>query len=967
MPSDRERLSFDEKQQYRSVAAQQGRVTVPADFNEAQEILSEETRREALDFVGPVGTPDDGYRVDFTAPLDSFDFRIKAGTMYVGGIRVELPGDVLYSGQPDGVGLPRSLPATMPAAPEYIYLDLEEREVSAVEDSSLRDIALGGPDTTQRGRIVQRIERRALSAGVTKCDAALSAQKTVWNGEGLGFDEKTRRLLPFARLQVGFTAQQSGTSHCDPEPTAGVLSAENQLIRVRVSGPGKVLWGFDNASFLYRVEVVGGTNDKKLKLQSPPPDEHRQPRKDQAVEVLAAEIKLANGEYVAAASGHLTTLASAYDPTTQTVELTSAPDAEILSRGKATRLYLRIWEAELSFTAGSAVTLGDTGLTVTLTTTTANGSFNSGASWAFAVRPAVEATAAVVYPARYLDGPQPPDAPRRWACSLAVISWSGTPTSPLGKVAHDCREKFDDLVELTKRKPSGGAGCCTVVVRPEDLTADKTLQSIIDGLPENVPATVCLLPGQYRLPASLVLNSTRSRLTIEACSGGVELSAADENGDFTQGLIVIMGAEKVTLRRLDLRLGDCPLVTSIDRMWLGLRDTFMPLLFLGDPVENAFSACIGVRAVESADLTVEDCRFTFPESLNPDPTFTAKFGAGILATGGVRKMSVLRCLFENQGSGPIEMSSDQFQFKVFLGILIAQSVSARSFNIDAASNLFDLSGEFRRTSADSLLVRDNRFSKLSAAVLVHAEGDDIRVEDNSVVDSYSGFWFNSPLSAFSFTATKDRLRTFIQPDAFLSDPMVILGTTLGRSYPEPRNAPPASNVDVLGGNLNEIPIDTSSLVPKRLIGLWNILRSLEETGAQSPGSVRMGVHLVNNRISSVGAVSLESGPGVLLWNQDVAAERSVTFNSNYVRNASGVFPTVLMLLPGHCVITSNVVINNATGQKRFSVVVLPDMAPAPQNLVLMGNLLRGPFAPDERPTGIPVPTNFWNPLNAVIT
>ena len=64
MGSDRARVSYDEKQQYRSVVMQQGRVTLEADWNEAQQISTEETRKEALDFVGPAGTPDDGYRIN---------------------------------------------------------------------------------------------------------------------------------------------------------------------------------------------------------------------------------------------------------------------------------------------------------------------------------------------------------------------------------------------------------------------------------------------------------------------------------------------------------------------------------------------------------------------------------------------------------------------------------------------------------------------------------------------------------------------------------------------------------------------------------------------------------------------------------------------------------------------------------------------------------------------------------------
>src|ERR1700761_192400 len=103
MGSDRARVTYDPKQQYRSVVMQQGRVTLEADWNEAQQITKEEIRREALDFVGPCGTPDNGYSLVLpsqpTQPL--FDFSVDGGTMYVGGMRAHLSGSVQYSSQPD--------------------------------------------------------------------------------------------------------------------------------------------------------------------------------------------------------------------------------------------------------------------------------------------------------------------------------------------------------------------------------------------------------------------------------------------------------------------------------------------------------------------------------------------------------------------------------------------------------------------------------------------------------------------------------------------------------------------------------------------------------------------------------------------------------------------------------------------------------------------------------------------------
>ena len=43
---------------------------------------------------------------------------------------------------------------------ELVYLMAAEQEVSAVEDPALADVALGGPDTMQRRRILQRFVRQ---------------------------------------------------------------------------------------------------------------------------------------------------------------------------------------------------------------------------------------------------------------------------------------------------------------------------------------------------------------------------------------------------------------------------------------------------------------------------------------------------------------------------------------------------------------------------------------------------------------------------------------------------------------------------------------------------------------------------------------------------------------------------------------------------------------------------------------
>ena len=483
MGSDRARATYDPRQQYRSVVMQQGRVTLEADWNEGQQIFTEEMRKEALDFVGPSGTPDDGYGIVLPArPTNPpFDFSIGPGIMYVGGVRAQLDQPVQYSNQPDWLDHGPDDPdwvdlPTLSAHPidEFVYLLLREQEVSAVEDPDLKDVALGGPDTAQRTRLLQRFVRIA-SQGAS-CDAGLAAAETKWATEGLRFDPANMRLLSESTLQVQFSGQ-SQTDPCQPTAQGGYLAPDNQLIRVQISGVDpatgrpKFLWGFDDASFLYRIDI-DPNNSQNLIPQSTPVDSYHQPQVGQAVEILRSAAELNNGGFVAALSGFVVTLDQSYQPDSQSIALPSGvnlPDEFLTANASPpAQLFLRVWQQEVVFTPGTAAPLGDTGLQVTLQTLAA-APFHLGDYWLFAVRPA---TPQVVYPERYLAAPQPPDGPRLWACPLGVIGWLRN----RGTVVADCRNTFCNLVELSKKQQ----GCCTITVSPQMLTAGKTLQSIVN-------------------------------------------------------------------------------------------------------------------------------------------------------------------------------------------------------------------------------------------------------------------------------------------------------------------------------------------------------------------------------------------------------------------------------------------------------------------------------------------------------
>ena len=466
MGSDKARLTYDPKQQYRSVVMQQGRVTLEADWNEAAQITHEETRQQALEIVGPCGTPDNGYQI---LPGGNYDFSVSQGTMYVGGIRAHLPNAIFYNSQPDWLNYnnspdPQDLsddavywaepgaPApvqlgggqgvsTSGATNEFIYLYLREQEVSAVEDPNLAEVALGGPDTAARARLLQHIVR--VGSGGSDCASGMSAAQAQWLSQGISFDSASMRLQSEGTLLVGFSDQGQTSTPCQPQAQGGYLDPDNQLIRVQISGIDPMtgnptfIWGFDNASFLYRISI---TDAETISLQSTPVDTNHQPVSGQAVEILRSAAELDNpGAYVAALSGFVVTLDQNYNPDSNSIQLPKGASfpAEYLTSNQSppAALYLRVWQQQVVFIPGEAIPLGDTGLLVTLQSST---TFHTGDYWQFAVRPS---TPQNIYPQRYQNSPQPPDGPRLWVCPLAVISWNGS----TGTIVSDCRPKFGPL------------------------------------------------------------------------------------------------------------------------------------------------------------------------------------------------------------------------------------------------------------------------------------------------------------------------------------------------------------------------------------------------------------------------------------------------------------------------------------------------------------------------------------------
>ncbi len=230
MKGDFSRFTFDPAKAYRSVRMQQGRVLVDADWNEQVAIGEHLLRTRSRHVIGISGVPSAGGGFEVRPGAEGKNLVVGPGVIYVDGIRCVNDREFAYEAQPYLPG------GRLPAEPgTYVaYLDVWERHVTAIEDPSLAEPALRGPDTATRTRIVWQVKLE----DVEPDDVAHSAP--LWPSWWLRNAESRGELRPGVH---------------------GELPPRNQLYRVEVhdSGPegtATFKWSRDNGAIAARVEAL---------------------------------------------------------------------------------------------------------------------------------------------------------------------------------------------------------------------------------------------------------------------------------------------------------------------------------------------------------------------------------------------------------------------------------------------------------------------------------------------------------------------------------------------------------------------------------------------------------------------------------------------------------------------------------------------------------------------------------------
>jgi hypothetical protein len=252
MKGDFTRNTYEPGNHFSRVLMQQGRVQLDADWNEQAAILLNYLRALAADIIGPHGGPGESFKVDPNG--DGKDFVISKGHYYVDGILCENGEALAYTNQKN---YPLEEGDQLENNQNYlVYLDVWERLITYIQNPGIREIALGGPDTAARAKVIWQVK--------VDPDREL--------GECPG-DPKWENLLqkwqPTNRGLLKASVKEFDISEADPcitSPDSRYRGVENQLYRVEIHKAGNAKsatfkWSRENGSVVFPIKNLETDTD----------------------------------------------------------------------------------------------------------------------------------------------------------------------------------------------------------------------------------------------------------------------------------------------------------------------------------------------------------------------------------------------------------------------------------------------------------------------------------------------------------------------------------------------------------------------------------------------------------------------------------------------------------------------------------------------------------------------------------
>lgn len=395
-----------------------------------------------------------------------------------------------YLTQPD-YPVPESEKLTPPFPTSYlIYLDVWERHITYIEDDAIREVALGGPDTASRAKVVWQV--KAIRGTVNPLSSP-APNPTPSPCDPIRFSPSDGNSVPNlsganrGRLKAKANEASTSTDPCISPPDARYRGAENQLYRVEIHRPGNAWnrndvpstsaatfkWSRENGSVVFPiVSLASGSGSTTAVLENLGRDDRFGLAEGDWVEIQDDDYVLQNR------AGTLLNVQS-IDRSAMKVTLKGTPDSGVLANlAKALPKHplLRRWDHKEGDSAEGGLTLGSDGAALIeesdkewltledgvqiqfqlpLGTTSANTTqtaYQTGDYWLI---PARTATGDVEWPTETAQDSQgntvivrlakPPDGIDHHYAPLGVITvQSGGIVLP----PSDCRKHFDPLAQL---------------------------------------------------------------------------------------------------------------------------------------------------------------------------------------------------------------------------------------------------------------------------------------------------------------------------------------------------------------------------------------------------------------------------------------------------------------------------------------------------------------------------------------
>jgi hypothetical protein len=516
MKADFSRLTFAEKNHYRRVLMQQGRVEIDADGNEQIAIGDHIAATTSTDVIGqsgypvtapPAGSATGGFALGLNAART--DITIAPGRMYVDGLLVENDApDATLLTQPDMPGVTLSHLGVNGSGSYVVYLDVWERLITALDNPAIRESALGGPDTSVRTKLVWQVKL----APPPPVKAGPQPEPTCANsGE------------PWPSASTGMLAAGSGTPTaslpCSLPPETGYQRLENQLYRVEIHTPGPdgtatFKWSRENGSVVSLISArptPGGSPPATVTgpsfwVTSLSSDPSLGLRAGDWVELTDDSTELIAG------SGTLYQVATTpTDGHTVTITATPPPTVTLALHPK-----LRRWDQTgtglsqgITVTAGTWIPL-EGGVQVEFSA----GNYHAGDYWLIPARTATSIQQGYVeWPVDAASNPmpQPSVGIRHHYAKLGLIEFTapgtfggiGTATAPI-----DCRLPFMPLTDLM---PKQSLSPCTIVAKPGPGWEQPILAYFADATASGgdtapLDAEICLPIGDFPVNNPVVIS-----------------------------------------------------------------------------------------------------------------------------------------------------------------------------------------------------------------------------------------------------------------------------------------------------------------------------------------------------------------------------------------------------------------------------------------------------------------------------